>query len=203
MAIVVGSRPFRTFAVVDFQPPHLAIDSRFSANRRATCKPRKRQAIGRCFWGSTINQAGRDVVINTGISEEAMKNLLHEQSHCRQSELSHKYPFGYLLFGVANGNVVFQPNRGRDFRFNPNNRVSITIDSVRKSAKVSFPFSEATLPNINWTIRWDDLTYEFAYVENEPNRFPIAIRQETGTRLFLRTLKYWMHPKRSFWSVQR
>lgn len=58
--------------------------------------------------GNVLNQAGRDIVNNQGISEETMKELLREKSHAANKELMDKYTNGYFMVGFrANGMVAF------------------------------------------------------------------------------------------------
>jgi len=59
---------------------------------------------------STINQAGRDVVINQGVSEQTMRELLRDKSITANSDLVRKYPLGYALLGVADGKIIYEPN---------------------------------------------------------------------------------------------
>jgi hypothetical protein len=155
-------------------------DSQPTSKSASPVNPANVQQSAVASGGSTINQAGRDVIINMGISEGTMKNLLRDKAIAANQELSQKYPFGYLLFGVANGEVVFQPDPATGLRFNPNNTALITIDSVQRRATVTFPFFEFTFPN-NSTVSWVDVAYAFDYVENEPSLFNIGFKmQETA-----------------------
>jgi hypothetical protein len=58
---------------------------------------------------STINQAGHDIVINQGVPEATVREILKEKLVSEHSELSGKYSAGYVIFGIANGAIVQQP----------------------------------------------------------------------------------------------
>ena len=84
-----------------------------SASPSSPATPQNIQQSAIASGSSTINQAGRDVVINSGISDQTMKELLRDKSNAANMELIQKYPYGYVLLGIANGKIIYEPNLRR------------------------------------------------------------------------------------------
>jgi hypothetical protein len=117
---------------------------------------------------SIINQPGGQVIINITKSGETVRTQL-QQTITAHEELSQRYPLGYVLFGIAGGNVVFQkPETGLEL--SPNNKAVIKIDSVKKRATVSLVFFQATFPN-GFPVIMESVKQIFPYVENQPEKF--------------------------------
>ena len=94
------------FSIVFLGALVVSVVSRVKPNNDRTPPPQSATASG----GSTIVQAGGNVtIINQGVQEETVRRHLRDESVNLQDQLTHKYPDGYALFGVANGKIVYEP----------------------------------------------------------------------------------------------
>lgn len=109
--------------------------------------------------------------------------MLRDKSIAANTELSQKYSLGYVLFGVANGKVIFQTNAPSGLQFSPKNNMLISIDSEHKKAELTILFFPATTKE-NYTFQWDQIRMLFNYVENQPMRFQLASYTVNGRKIF-------------------
>jgi hypothetical protein len=68
--------------------------------------PVVQQSMGNVSGGSTVNQAGGNITINQGVSEETLQAAIRDKGLAMHRELSAKYPAGYVILGMANGKII-------------------------------------------------------------------------------------------------
>jgi hypothetical protein len=125
--------------------------------------------------GSTINQAGRDLtIINAGIPESTVLKILSEKAISANSELAKKYPLGYVLMGIADGKVIFEP-KSLVLQFDSDNKVEIEIDEVQQTAWVKFVFFKVWDTKRSAAFLLDKVFLETAYTENVSTPLPVAL----------------------------
>jgi hypothetical protein len=69
--------------------------------------PTMKQSIGNVSGGSSVNQAGGNITINQGVSEDTLRQIINQKAVSAHAELSARYPMGYVILGVADGNIVY------------------------------------------------------------------------------------------------
>lgn len=133
--------------------------------------------------GSTIIQVGGNVtIINPGVREETEKAHLRVEAAKLQGELGDKYPLGYVLLGIANGEIVYEPyvklfrisGDWENWRIWIRNEGIPTVELAMSKVEidgfkyednfVSVPYSDGAAVALPWTFRKDG-TVAYPYIE--------------------------------------
>jgi hypothetical protein len=57
---------------------------------------------------ATVNQAGGNItIINQGVSEDTIRQLINEKAVSANAQLAARYPKGYVIVGIANGKIIY------------------------------------------------------------------------------------------------
>jgi len=141
--------------------------------------------------GSVINQAGRDQIINMGISESTVRKILADKAVPANTELAKKYPLGCILLGITDGTVIFKP-KSTVWRFDPGNEVRIRIDQDEKIAEIIFVFFKLSgiKEGQSEGFTLENCTIQFPYVENVPKalKFGWTLPNGATASLFVEVL---------------
>jgi hypothetical protein len=113
-----------------------------------------------------VNQAGGNLIINNGISPEEMAKLLKAKALDASIQLTEIYPLGYTIFGVANGQIIFEPHFDRfQVKFGGG---QILIDYEHREVTLKVTALEIDFaPGLSGSFLGND-TFVFTLVENEP-----------------------------------
>lgn len=110
--------------------------------------PAIQQSIGSVSGGSTVNQAGGNITINQGITEETLKRLLDQRSVADRDQLTAKYPKGYVLLGAADGKIVFNSNQApANVRIDWTS-TELSLDKNKGTITLNIPDIETPMGNI-------------------------------------------------------
>ena len=89
-------------------------DDNTGTHQKATTSGSNSLAINQSATASgsgVVNQAGRDLtIINQGVSEATVLAILKQKDISASGALASSYPGGYLLLGIANGRIIYEPN---------------------------------------------------------------------------------------------
>jgi len=99
---------FGVALVVIFLLPNDNTGTHQNATTSGTNSPAINQSATASGSG-VVNQAGRDLTINQGISEATLLAILRQKALSARDELASAYPGGYLLLGIANGRIIYEP----------------------------------------------------------------------------------------------
>jgi hypothetical protein len=132
---------------------------------------------------STINQAGRDVIINEGVSEATVRKILSAKAISANKELAKKYPLGCVLMGITEGKVIFESDSSV-FQFDPENKVTIAINDAKKQAAIDFVLFKITTIKGKAVLQIDACRMRISYVENVPRRLMIAFTLPDGIKAY-------------------
>jgi hypothetical protein len=107
-----------TLAIILFRPPEPT--STGTPTQTSTTTGNNSPAINMTATASgtssTVNQIGQQQVnINPGVPKDIVERIIREKEIRSHKELTAKYPEGYVLLGVADGQIVYQP-RLKDFK---------------------------------------------------------------------------------------
>lgn len=116
---------------------------------------------------SPIYQAGGNITVNNGISVEALHQLLKAKAADDAVLLAEEYANGYTLFGIANGEVVFEPHYS-GIKANWG-RISILVDRANKIAQITIESAKWIMLNGS-VVDVENMQEEFPYVENKSIR---------------------------------
>jgi hypothetical protein len=117
---------------------------------------------------STNYQAGRDIVINQGVSEAIVRGLLNQKLISEHTALGSRYPAGYVIFGISNGAIVYL-KRLRDVQIATdwNENFQITIDQSKNEVQIiilKLVYSKRGQPDL----QFDRIVEYIRLVENNP-----------------------------------
>jgi hypothetical protein len=161
------------FAVIFIQDSKMKTAD--SHDQNATTSGSNSPAMNALTTGSKspVYQAVGTQVINNGISEATMLAMLRDKSIAANEELSSKYPHGYVLFGLANGRIVYEPIN-KDFQIKGDwGSASLVIDEIGKTVSIAFGHFEIVRPAANSANIFNNCTFTFPYAQNQPMRIPI------------------------------
>ena len=126
----------------------------------------------------TVTQVSGNQTVNKGISEAMMLALLRDKSIAMNRELVEKYPYGYVLFGLSNGQLVYQ-TQPTDWQIKgdwPN--TSLALDLQHNMATLLFKRLEIV----------NDKTFSAQIFEDFSMSFPLRLNEPMDAHLMF-------HPK--------
>src|SRR5256886_4456572 len=133
-----------------------------------------------------VNQAGRDLTINQGISEATVLAILKQTALSASAELASAYPGGYLLLGIANGRIIYEPKTDTFIM-----TASASIDRTNNLLTVAIKYLKIQGP-IN--VQLTNVTETFPFIENRARASSFSSRVyyemlDTSKNIFVIGLK--------------
>ena len=97
------------------------------------------QSVGNVS-GGTVNQAGGNItIINPGVSEEVIRQLINQKDSTDYARLSAEYSMGYVILGVAGRKIVYLSDHAPEGLRVDWNRVDIKLDKAAGTVDVQLP----------------------------------------------------------------
>ena len=138
------------------------------------------QSLGNPPAPYAVTQLGEDAAKNQGVPTE-FAELVKQKSAAGMSEWAKVYPHGYILFGVANQQVVYQMESGdtkvkMDFQ-----SVRIAINRASSIALLQLPDILIRYPGMDGEMMYKSNLERFRFVEHQPQK----LRSSSKSELFV------------------
>jgi hypothetical protein len=139
---------------------------------------------------STVIQAGSNSVINYGVSEATVREILKQKEIEVNEKLALKYPQGYILFGIASGKIIYEP-RFREIIISADwDNTTIKFAPGNHYLVISIPDLTLQMPGYSISPNPGQhslIQLSFPFIENEPKEILSMIPPLAG-RAFIEVL---------------
>jgi len=139
-------------------------------NTRASSLAQSATTIGS---NSPIIQAAPGSTVSFGFTAEQVQVLLSEAFISQEKTLEEKYPFGFILFGLANGQIIYRSSL-KSVKVEvdwAHARISIDASNHIADIVASFVVDTPTSHNMEFT----NVGFGMNYKDNEASQFPFNI----------------------------